>query len=233
MTRTLPSVLTLALALASTSALAGGETKGGSTIWADADGDGVHDLFDLCNGDDDSVDLDNDNTADCSQTFVGTGTFNTSADTQSWQVDATFESTDGNGYAPSGSMDLRNGYSATVYTKSPCEAVSPATAHILLLQASATNPDDEVSVRLYVEETASSDCTGSAQLTSMGSLTGNTSGWDVLGSTFKTRATTHTLRVVVINTDATPTSDTTELLLDNVLLHDNIASGGSSGESKE
>ena len=193
----------------------------------------MHYLFDLCDGDDDSVDLDNDNTADCSQTFVGTGTFNTSADTQSWQVDGTFASTDGNGYAPSGSMNLRNGYSATVYTKSPCEAVSPATAHILLLQASATTADDEVSVQLYVEETASSDCTGSAQLRSIDSLSSNTSGWDVLGSTFKTRATTQTLRVVVVNADATPASDTTELFLDNVLLHDNIASGGASGESKE
>lgn len=233
MTRVLPALLAAAALALPATALAGGETKAGGSIWSDADGDGVHDSQDLCDGSDDTVDLDADGTADCSQSFLGTGPFDSSSDVAAWWFDGSFDSTDAEGYAGSGSMDLGTGWFATAASMSPCVAVDPSTPHELLLQVDVANATANPNLYVQVWEDTQSDCSGSTLgQTTLDQVLADTGGWTVIGGRFTTSSQTRGVQVFVANLRPQNATTETEAWLDNVLLHDDI-SGSSSDTGSE
>lgn len=210
-----------ALALPSLALAGGGETKAGGSLWSDSDGDGVHDSLDLCPGTDDDVDLDADGAADCSQTFVGTGAFDSFAEGSAWLGSNAWTSTqDGNGYAPSGALNLST-TTMLAHGLSPCVAVSSNTQHELLAQVYAFNGTQPVDVKLQVWEYADTTCSSSSPAsTPIDQITSNTNGWSVMGGRFLMGTGTGSVRVVVVNSPVSTTM--TDVYFDNILLHDNV-----------
>ncbi len=218
-------------------ALAGdGETKKGDQIWSDDDGDGVHDLFDLCDGSDDSVDLDGSGTPDCSENFIGTGMFNDSSEAGAWWFGgstAPWDATDAAAYAGSGSVDLDNGSAGTAYMFSPCTTISQGQPHILLMNVDADNATNQPLVSLRLYEFSSTDCSGSSSKQVVDELTSDTSGFDIMGGKVSLKSTTRSVEVLIYNAFSSTSSGATDAYVDNVLLHDLASSGTTStGTSK-
>jgi hypothetical protein len=90
------------LALLTSFALAGQPTA------MDTDGDGVDDLFDVCPGSDDTVDLNLDGTPDCAQSMIPRSPIDSYSDTTFWTpyngTFSGFSGVDAKGYLGSGSL---------------------------------------------------------------------------------------------------------------------------------
>lgn len=205
----------------------------------DSDGDGVSDPSDLCDGEDDSVDLDADGIQDCVQTFVNDFGFRYYSSLYNWnspQVSWTAwgrDTIDGNSYANSGSMKMRaftNG--GGIVVDSDCLAVDPSTLHVMATQMKVesvvSNPHAALTVTLF-DSLADCQINGtSARRVIYETSMGNT-GWRTWGDRFTTDATEHAVQIA-FSTGVYNQTATVTLWVDNILLHDVSGEVGNPGE---
>ena len=202
----------------------------------DTDGDGVWDVFDVCAGANDNVDLDADGTPDCSQTFVVGAGFDSAADLQGWTTGSTSGWTatyDAQGWSGSGAIYAYVAGSSWIEgVSSACIAVSGSTEHRLLANLRLASADPNPRADIYVAEYPSlSTCNsqwGAAQA-AVFHHTGTTS-WDVMGGTFTTASST---RYVSLYMRVAVQANGTQAVyghFDNILLHDDLGDLGALGD---
>jgi len=196
-----------------------------SSYVTDTDGDGVFDPWDMCPGTDDSVDLDGNYVPDCTETLAAGAHFDDSGDLQYWTTGAVagtsigWTSTDGNGYAPSGSLGIGavSNQSSGRSTRSDCIPVSSATSYNVLLQAKSQTLSSSQKTRVEVWEYSTSDCSayiGRSWIDWYGAFS-----WKTLGDQWLTGSSTHAIQVQVYVDHATDPNYTHWVWIDNLLVN--------------
>lgn len=191
----------------------------------DSDGDGVYDNADVCQGEDDTVDLDANGVQDCVETFFSDFGFD-SASSLTWLNlggVTDWMAGDANGYAGSGSL-RHHKYSGDPedYLRSECMAVTPNTPHVLMAQYKLTSSSGspQVLFQLLRFETLA-DCNSSGwsgELTVNDVVPGQELDWTTYETRFTTGGDTAYMRLIV----RPRANSTTYLYLDNFLLHDDL-----------
>lgn len=222
--------MTAFILLALPAAFAGKQVN--TSIWTDTDGDGVIDALDLCAGTDDSVDLDSNGVADCSETFVVGAAFDYGSQVTPWERPGSVfgeigwaSNHDGAGWASSGSLHLYVSPSRTLSDgMSECIAVSGNTSHVFLANYKLVSDDPNPRTDIYLYEFSSASKCNSisgAAVDHSFHETGTT-GWDVMGSRFTTRSSTRYMRIYVrtLVQAGGGTTAPVRAYYDNILLHD-------------
>ena len=195
-----------------------------SAALADTDNDGVVDVLDMCPGSDDSVDLDQNNVADCSETLALGAHFDDSGELQYWTTGSVagtsigWTSTDGSGYSASGSLGIgavSNGSSGRS-TKNDCIPVQPATAYNVLLQAKSQTLSSSQKTRVEVWEYSSSDCSSYSGRSWIDWY--DAFSWKTIGDRWLTGSSTRGVQVVVYVDHATDPNYTHWVWIDNLLV---------------
>ena len=195
-----------------------------SSALSDTDGDGVVDGLDMCPGTDDSVDLDGNGVADCSETLAAGAHFDDSGDLQYWTTGAVagtsigWTATDGGGYSASGSLGIGavSNQSSGRSTHNDCIPVQPATPYNVLMQAKSQTLSSSQKTRVEVWQYSNADCSGY-----LGRSWVDTYGafsWKTLGSRWLTGSSTHSIQVVVYVDHATDPTYTHWVWIDNLLV---------------
>ncbi|MEM7152019.1 MAG: hypothetical protein AAF799_04215 [Myxococcota bacterium] len=175
MTLTVSKIATVAMVLMMGR---GGGTSAPETVFTDSDGDGVQDADDLCPGSDDTVDLDGNDIADCSETLAPEFMFDSPADvagaTLGSHTLASFSPSDGGGYSGSGSMRLVSNAGSVTSAAFVCVNIMPWEDEVEMWFNVTTGWSPGSQVRTGYRYFNGSDCSGSISLFSWGSSVGTT-----------------------------------------------------------
>ncbi len=207
------------------------------SISLDSDGDGIYDYKDLCDGEDDTVDLDSNSVPDCSETFADDFGFEQTAAGSFWTTGGSlawygWQSNDANGYSGSGSYQVYvpsmvHGGSVV----SDCMSVTPSTPHVMLTQLRHQSFAASPRATLYVYSFDSmADCQGSGSTGRKDvdvEVNGAVNSWITWGDRFTTDSTAQAVKIYAFSSKIGSDNGSSRFDIDNILLHDTL------GDSEE